>query len=47
MKILVWIPKRLSREEKDALEKMRTSRSFTPDPTREDKAVFDKIKDIY
>ena len=47
VKILVWIPKKLSRDEKEAIEKMRTSRSFTPDPSRDDKAVFDKFKDIY
>ena len=47
VKILVWIPKKLSRSEKEALENMRGSKSFTPDPSREDKAVFDKIKDIF
>ena len=47
VKILVWIPKRLSSDEKAALQNMRTSRSFTPDPSRDDKAVFDKIKDIF
>lgn len=47
VKILVWIPKKLSRDEKEALEGMRKSKSFTPDPSREDKAVFDKLKDIF
>ncbi|MCQ2119528.1 MAG: molecular chaperone DnaJ [Bacteroidales bacterium] len=47
VKILVWIPKKLSRDEKEALENMRASKSFTPDPSREDKAVFDKIKNIF
>jgi molecular chaperone DnaJ len=47
VKILVWIPKRLSNDEKAALQGMRTSRSFTPDLSRDDKAVFDKIKDIF
>ena len=47
VKILVWIPKRLSNDEKSALQGMRTSRSFTPDLSRDDKAVFDKIKDIF
>ena len=47
VKILVWIPKRLSSDEKAVLQNMRASRSFTPDPSREDKAVFDKIKDIF
>ena len=47
MKILVWIPKRLSSDERNALENMRTSRSFTPDPSRDDKALFDKMKNIF
>ena len=47
VKILVWIPKKLSSDEKNALESMRTSRSFTPDPSRDDKAVFDKMKNIF
>lgn len=47
VKILVWIPKKLSRDEKEAIERMRANRSFTPDPSRDDKAVFDKFKDIF
>ena len=47
VKILVWIPKKLSSSEKDAIQNMRASRTFTPDPSREDKAVFDKMKDIF
>ena len=47
VKILVWIPHRLSKNEKDQLEAMKYSNSFTPDPTREDKAIFDKEKNIF
>jgi len=47
VKILVWIPKKLSKDEKESLENMRASKSFTPDLSRDDKAVFDKIKDIF
>ncbi len=42
VKILVWIPHKLSRSEKDAIEGMRDSSSFKPDPTREDRALFEK-----
>lgn len=42
VKILVWIPHKLSRSEKEAIESMRASSSFRPDPTREDKALFEK-----
>ncbi|MCQ2153665.1 MAG: molecular chaperone DnaJ [Bacteroidales bacterium] len=40
VKILVWIPRRLSRQEREALEAMRDS--VKPDPTREDRALFEK-----
>ena len=47
VKFQVWVPHKLSRTEKEALEKMRGSSSFTPDLTREDRATFDKVKNIY
>ena len=47
VKFQVWVPHKLSRSEREALETMRTSSSFTPDLTREDKATFDKVKNIY
>ena len=42
VKILVWIPRKLSRSEKEAVEKLRESSSFTPDPNRDDKQLFEK-----
>ena len=47
VKFQVWVPHKLSRQEKETLEKMRTSSSFTPDLTREDKNTFDKVKNIF
>lgn len=44
VKILVWIPRKLSRSEKEAIESMRSSKSFTPDPNKEDKELFDKME---
>jgi chaperone protein DnaJ len=40
VKILVWIPRKLSRSEREAVEKMRDS--VRPDPNREDRALFEK-----
>ena len=40
VKILVWIPRKLGRSEREAIEKMRDS--VRPDPNREDKALFEK-----
>ena len=47
VKYIVWIPKKLGRTEKEALESIRSSENFTPNPTREDKAIFDKQKNIF
>jgi molecular chaperone DnaJ len=40
VKILVWIPRKLSRSEREAVEKMRDS--VRPDPNRDDRALFEK-----
>lgn len=47
VKILVWIPKKLSKSEREAIESMKGSDSFTPNPSREDKALFDKEKTLF
>ena len=47
VKFQVWVPHKLSRSEKETLEQMRSSYSFQPDLTREDKATFDKVKNIF
>ena len=43
----VWIPKKLSKEEKKTLEKLRESSNFQPDPGRGEKSFFDKMKDYF
>ncbi len=47
VKILVWIPHKLSKSEKEIIEGLRSSSSFSPEPTRDDKIIFDKEKNIY
>lgn len=47
VKILVWIPRNLSRSERKAIEDMAGSKTFTPDLSRDDKAIFDKEKNIF
>lgn len=42
VKILVWIPRKLSRSEKEAFENMRSNSSFKPDPNRDDRELFEK-----
>ena len=43
----VWIPKKLSNDEKNALEKLRNSENFRPDPGKGEKSFFDKMKDYF
>ena len=47
VKILVWMPHKLSRSEKEILESMRNSDSFKVDLSRDDRAVFEKEKNIF
>jgi molecular chaperone DnaJ len=43
----VWIPKKLSKDEKKTLEQLRESENFKPDPGRGEKSFFDKMKDYF
>ncbi len=47
LNINVWIPKHLSKEEKNTLEKMKYSDSFVPNPDPEDKTFFDRMKSYF
>ena len=47
VKYLVWIPKKLRSSEKETLESLRYSDTFTPDPSREDRYLFDKMKENF
>ena len=44
VQIFVWIPKKLSRDERKALESMQNSDSFKPDLSRDDKNLFEKLR---
>ncbi|SMO93087.1 molecular chaperone DnaJ [Saccharicrinis carchari] len=47
VKIQVWIPKSLTREEKKVMEKMIESESFNPKPSSQEKNFFSKVKDMF
>ncbi len=47
VKILVWMPHKLKKEERAALEAMRGSDSFKPNPTREDRQIIEKEMNIF
>ena len=47
VKIAVWIPKKLSKDDKALFESMRNNESLKPNPTKEDKSFFEKLKDLF
>lgn len=47
VKILVWIPPKLDRDERKALEGMKNSTSFKIDPSREDKELFARESKVF
>ena len=47
VKLAVWIPKKLTKEEKALFESIRNNESFRPAPNNEDKSFFEKLKDLF
>ena len=47
VKFAVWVPKKLSKDEKDLVEAMRGKEGFKPNPSKEDKSFFDRLKDLF
>jgi molecular chaperone DnaJ len=45
--INVWTPKKISKEEKEILEKLRESENFKPNPTNEEKGFFQRMRNMF
>jgi molecular chaperone DnaJ len=43
----VWTPKKFNDEERRILEKLRDMPNFQPNPGKEDKSFFERVKDIF
>jgi molecular chaperone DnaJ len=43
----VWIPKSINKEESKIIEKFRESESFTPNPDKDDKGFFERMKGYF
>lgn len=43
----VWVPKNLNRDEKDMLETLRKSPNFQPNPSKQERGFFDRMKEIF
>ena len=47
VKLAVWVPKKLSKDEKEIVEGLKNKDGFKPNPTKEDKSFFDRLKDLF
>ena len=47
VKLAVWIPRKLDKEDKATIEALRNKEAFKPNPSKEDKSSFDRIKDLF
>jgi molecular chaperone DnaJ len=45
--INVWTPKKISKEEREILEKLKSSENFAPNPDAKEKGFFNKVKDMF
>ena len=45
--INVWVPKSLTKEEKAILEELSSHPNFKPNPSKQEKGFFDKMKDLF
>ena len=45
--INLWTPQKLSKEEKAILEKLRESENFKPDPSKKEKSIFKRWKEMF
>ena len=45
--IQIWTPKKVDKNEKELLEKLRASENFKPNPTKDERNFFDRMKKIF
>ena len=45
--INVWTPQELTKDERKALEGLRDSSNFKPDPNHDERGFFDKVRDLF
>ena len=47
VKFIVWVPKKLNREEKEMMEKLAASENFRPSPSKDDKNFFERLRNMF
>jgi len=45
--VQVWVPKKLDKKEKELLEQLRDSKNFAPDPDKDDRNFFERMKKMF
>lgn len=45
--INVWTPNNLSKEQRQFFERMQNNENFVPNPNKQEKSFFDKVKDMF
>ncbi|MBL6963478.1 MAG: molecular chaperone DnaJ [Bacteroidetes bacterium] len=43
----IWVPSKMSTEEKKALENLKKSPNFNPDPDHSEEGIFDKVREMF
>ncbi len=43
----IWTPKKLTDEERRLLEQLRNMPNFKPNPTKEDRSFFERVRDVF
>ena len=43
----IWVPKSLSKDEKEMLQKLSKSPNFEPNPSKSEKNIFDRMKEMF
>lgn len=47
IQVNIWTPQNVTEEEKAILEKMSTSKNFIPNPEKNEKSFFDKVREMF
>ena len=47
VKVNVWIPEIVTKDERKILDKLAESESFSPEKRKDDKSFFNKVKDFF
>lgn len=47
IQVNIWTPQHVSAEEKEMLEKMQASENFAPNPEKNEKSFFDKVREMF